>query len=153
MIIVRTQLFLVVIAVGMLMPYASVAEKSDDILIIVNKSNREHNLSIDDVKMYFLKKRTTWKKGGKVVPIHAKSGSKLKNEFINRVLNMNQDKEKTYWRNLKIQVGVSKPLELSNIQKAVFNLKGAIGYVYRSQYLDRVSTIALVVPPPEKKGK
>ncbi len=127
-------------------PNPAPASEGDDILIIVNLRVKAEELDLDQVKRYFLKKRYKWQDGQKILPIHAKAGSKLRNDFMSRILKMNYEEESLYWQKYLIQTGITLPPEFSNTQKAVFKLRGSIGYVYRSQYIEKVSKIVMVIP-------
>jgi hypothetical protein len=59
---------------------------------------------------------------------------------------MTLKQEESYWNDARIRKGVSMPAEFSAIQKAVFKIKGAIGYLYRSDYKKGVTKIVLVIP-------
>lgn len=127
-------------------PIPSRADSPEDILIIVNKNVMEKGVTLDDVRDIFLKKRTRWDKSGKAVPVNASKNSKLRNEFISRVLEMTPNEEIAYWQARKIKNGVDPPVSFANNQKAVFHLKGAISYVYRSELLQNVAVILFVLP-------
>ncbi len=122
------------------------AESQSDILIIVNPSVQANELSAGDVRNYFLKKLVRWKGGGKVVPINATVNSRLRKEFRRRILNMNTDQETRYWQNRKIKSGQSSPPEFSSPDKTVFRIRGAIGYVYRSEFREDLGQVVLVLP-------
>ena len=146
MVKIKRCFWLTVFVVSVWLPQNAVADNPSDILIIVNKGVSENKVDPELIRHLFLKIKTRWKKGTKVVPIHAKDGTQLRKEFLARLLKMTPDVEKAYWRDQKIKVGLSKPPEFGNVQKAVFKLKGAIGYIYRSQYLEGVVKVVLVVP-------
>ncbi|MCP4600286.1 MAG: hypothetical protein GY847_07100, partial [Proteobacteria bacterium] len=122
------------------------ADSPKDILIIVNTSVPVERLSPDDVRNYFLKKLGRWKGGGRVVPINAKTKSRLRVEFRKRILNMNIDQETRYWQNRKIKAGQAKPREFGNTNTAVFRIKSSISYVYRSNYKENLAKVILVLP-------
>jgi hypothetical protein len=140
-------LFFVIASVAVLVaPNPSAADSPDDIIVFVNISITESKINIDDLKNYFLKRKTRWKKGGKVIPVNAKAGTALRKDFLDRALGMTSEAEESYWNERRIQIGVSNPPEFSNIQKAVFKIRGAIGYVYRSEYKKGVTKVVLVIP-------
>jgi hypothetical protein len=59
---------------------------------------------------------------------------------------MSVSEERSYWQNSKIKRGVSEPRAFGNVLKAVFKLRGAVSYVYRSQYKAGAAKIVLVIP-------
>ena len=54
--------------------------------------------------------------------------------FQERVLNMSDTAEKSYWQDEKIKRAVTPPPEFTNVQKAVFSLSGSIGYCLESEH-------------------
>ncbi len=136
------------VAVSLMLPGSpAVAENPNDILVVANQGVSVDAVSIRDLKAIFLKRRSNWKNGGKVVPIHAKEGSALRNAFVSRVLGMDAVKERAYWQEVMVKSGTRKPPEFSNTLKAVFKLRGGVSYIYRTQYREGVSKILLVIPP------
>ncbi len=131
-------------------PKAGHADDPNDILVVINKKVKHPKMSPAEIKNIFLKLTTRWKDGNKIVPINAKQGTPLRQEFLKAVINMTEAREKDYWHDRKIRVGASKPPEFSHTQKAVFKLKGAIGYVYRSEHKDGVTNVILVIPALKK---
>lgn len=127
-------------------PFSVSAENPQDILIIVNKSSSVKSASVDELRDVFLKKRSSWSGGDKVIPVHASEGSTLREDFRRRVLNMSSGDEKNYWQEKKIKSGDSKPAEFGDTQRAVFKLRGAVSYVYRSQFKEGSANVVLVVP-------
>ena len=127
-------------------PFSVSAENPQDILVIVNKSSSVKSTSVDELRDVFLKKRSSWSGGDKVIPVHASEGSALREDFRRRVLNMSSGDEKNYWQEKKIKSGDSKPAEFGDTQRAVFKLRGAVSYVYRSQFKEGSANVVLVVP-------
>ena len=122
------------------------ADDPKDILIIVNKSVSQENITLAEIRNLFLKERTSWRGGSKAVPIHAPAGSSLRKAFVNRVLGMDSEDEKIFWRERKIRTGKVGPAEFSNVLKAVFKLRNSISYIYRSDYVEGVVKVVLVLP-------
>jgi len=106
----------------------------DDLLIIANKSTNQSSASRAELRAYFLKKRTSWKSGGRVIPVNAPEGSRLREAFLRKVLQMTASEESEYWKNEGIRRGVEKPAEISNTLKAVYHLRGSVSYVFRKDY-------------------
>jgi ABC-type phosphate transport system substrate-binding protein len=121
------------------------ADSPDDILIVVNKSVPINSVSSAELKAIFLKKKTRWKNGSKAIPIHAKNGTPLRKAFGQRLLNMEQSREKSYWQEQKIRTGTLPPITFSNLLKAVFKVNGAVSYVFRSDYKEGVVKIIMVL--------
>lgn len=117
----------------------------DDILILVHKSVPESEITEELARDYFLKIREFWANGKKIIPVNAKDTS-LRNALRDRVLKMSEGEENLYWQKLKITKGVQPPVAFSNPQKALFHMKGSIGYVYRKDLLPNVFKVVLVIP-------
>jgi hypothetical protein len=128
-----------------LAPGKARAEGPNDILIVANSSVPQGSASLADVRDIFLKRRVTWPSGDKATPVHAVEGP-LREAFCRLVLGMSPAEEKTYWQERQIKYGVAAPPEFGNTLKAVFKLRGAVSYLYRSQFRAGTATVLLVVP-------
>lgn len=116
-------------------PSSGRADGDDDaLLIIANNGVKESTITASEVKQIFLKQRASWRSGGKVTPINAKPGSPERAAFLKKVLGMNASEETSYWQDQKIKKGLTPPPEFANTPKAVFSLKGSIGYCLKSAY-------------------
>jgi hypothetical protein len=120
------------------------ADSPNDILIIANNSISASSISADELKAIFLKKKGSFA-GSKVVPINAKSGSALRKAFQSRVVEMDENLEANYWEQQKIKTGLTPPVEFAGTVKAVFSVKGSIGYCLRSEYREGVVKVLLVL--------
>ena len=125
---------------------SAVADDPEDILVVANVSVAQTSIGLEELRTIFLKIRTSWHSGGKVVPINPKDGSALRRQFQEKVLGMSDNEEKSYWEKQKITKGIEPPPEFANTLKAVFRLKGSVSYIYRSQYREGVSKILYVLP-------
>ena len=128
-------------------PVSAEAGDPNDILIIVNASLKERSISESDLRDIFLKKRTAWKSGVKAVPIHSRN-AELRGDFLGRLLNMSASEEARYWQEQQIRSGGSAPTAFGNTLEAVYRLKGAVSYVYRSDYREGVVKVVLTLPAP-----
>ncbi len=122
------------------------AESPNDILIVANNSVNLDTISLDEVRAIFLKKRKSWRGGGKVVPINAKMGTSLRSDFAQKVLGMSPSSEKRFWEEQKVKRGRTAPPELKTPLKGVFSLKGSVSYVRRKNFKPGVAKILLVIP-------
>ncbi len=121
------------------------AESPDDILVVSNNKAPSNSVSVGELRAFFLKKKSTWKGGRRVIPINAPEGSRLRQEFRRRVLKMEQSIERAYWQEQKIKHGIRPPPEFSHTQKAIFKLGDSVGYVFRSDFKQDVTKVLLVV--------
>ena len=116
---------------------------SDQIVIIVNIKSPIQSITTSELKRLFLKQRLNWGNGEKVFPINNKENSKTRQIFRQKVLDMTATEERTYWQMQKVKKGISPPPEFRNVQKAVFSLKGGIGYCLLSEHKPGTSRIIL----------
>ena len=66
----KNTVFLIIAIVAVLaVPELSSADSPNDIIVFVNTAVSIDDINIDDLKNYFLKRKTRWKKGGKVIPV------------------------------------------------------------------------------------
>lgn len=145
----KTKLFLLLAVMGgVLAALTSAApveaEGPDDLLIIANRNVKASKISPEEAKAIFLKKKATFK-GRKVIPINARDGSSLRKAFRSRVLGMGGSEEKAYWEELKVKKGESSPTEFGNTLKAVFSVKGSIGYCKRKDFKDGAAKVLAVL--------
>ena len=141
----RMTLIKAIVFATVLMPLVARAESPDDILIVANRSVSLDSITAFQAKDIFLRKKTAWNDGQKAVPVHAQKGNKLRDDFRDRVLGMSHDQMQMYWVKHRIVSGQTEPVSFPNPLKAVFKLKGALGYIYRSQYKEGVVKILLVI--------
>jgi ABC-type phosphate transport system substrate-binding protein len=143
----RVNWMLAAMAFAVFLPHgARAADFPDDILVIANNSAPVSKLSVAEVQEIFLKNRVYWTGTTKVVAINAQEGSKLRDEFRKRVLQMTSNAEKQYWQTRKIKTGVTEPAQFSDSLKAVFKIAGSIGYIYRSQLKPGMVKVLLALP-------
>ncbi len=122
------------------------ADSPNDILIIANKGVSANSITVPELKAFFLKQKTRWKGGGRVVAVNAKEGNPLRAAFQKALLGMSEAKEKSYWQDQKIRTGLTAPPEFGNLLKATFSLRGSVSYVFRKDYREGVVKVLLVLP-------
>lgn len=129
----------------------ALCQKEDpyDLIIVCNKGIKD-NVDLATVRDLFLRKRLTWPSGASAVPVNASPGSKLRREFLRRVLSVTEAEDRQYWEKAKIMNALTPPPEFSSALRAVFRLAGSLAYVFRAQYQEGVSRLLLVVPADEK---
>ena len=122
------------------------ADSPNDILIIANQKVSVSLLTKNEVRQLFLKQRTRWASGQDCIPIHAAKGSELRKAFSKRVLRMAEHEEKTHWNEQQVRLGMRAPPEFKSksLQKAVFNIKGSVSYVFRKDYIPNVTKVLFV---------
>lgn len=122
------------------------AESPEDILIISHLSVEAKDMAEGEVRAIFLKKKTSWSSGQKMVPINAKTGTALRKRFQQKVLEMESNIELSFFEGQKIRYGITPPVEFPEPLRAVFHLKGSIGYVFRKDFKEGVAKVLLVIP-------
>ena len=118
---------------------------TEKLVIIVNRKTPIEHITVAEIKRLFLKQRHNWKSGDKAFPINGKNGSRARQLFLEKVLNMTESDEKTYWQDQKVKRGLSPPPSFSNVQKAVFSLKDSIGYCLSSEHKPGTSRVVLTL--------
>jgi len=116
-----------------------------DIIVVANKSVPRDRITLEELRDIFLRNKTRWGLNIKAVPIHAPARSQLRDLFTTKVLGMSPNAERLFFEKQKIQGGHAMPSAFPNTQKAVYSVKGSIGYVFRENHLSRVNKVLLVV--------
>ncbi len=124
----------------------ALADNPQDILIVAHNSVPQKSITIAELRDLFLKKRTNWQSGGKAQPLHVRAGTPLRDRFRQVVLGLSAREEARYWQDQRIRHGKTEPVEFSNPLKAVYKLRGALSYIYRSDFKEGVAKILLVIP-------
>ena len=105
-----------------------------DLAIIVHKSNTVQNLSMDELREYFLGERSHWSTQQKIRVAMREPGSPERTAVLRLVCRMNRDQDFiTYFLRAKFSEQViEEPRNMdstSNMIRFVANVSGAIGYV------------------------
>ncbi len=124
-----------------------------DLAIIVHKSNTVQNLSLAELREYFLAQRSQWSTRQKIRIAMREPGSPEREAVLRLICGMNRDQDfTTYFLHAKFSEQViDEPRSLdstSNMIRFVANVSGAIGYV-RADEVDpsvRVITVENVSP-------
>ena len=122
-----------------------VAESPNDILIIANKKVKIDTITPEELKQVFLKKKTSWSNGDRIICINPTSSSAVRKVFREKVLDMSESEEKTYWEKQKVRRQLTMPAEMRSIVKAVFKLSNAISYAYRKDVPNNVVKVLYVI--------
>jgi ABC-type phosphate transport system substrate-binding protein len=141
----RLSLITVLITIAFAVPATCGTSSPHDILVFVNQSADIDSLSKSELEQIFLKKKTTWPSGQRIVSINASGTSSLREAFRAKVLDMREVDEATYWEKQRIRHQIEPPVEMTNTPKAVFKLKSAISYAYRKDVPEDVVKVVLAV--------
>lgn len=134
---------LVAMGVGGSSPSAAEAPKANGLVVFVNAEVPEQSLTVEDVRQIFLRQKITWSDGRRIACIDATFDSQAREAFRARVLKMSQDQEKRYWEEQHIKGEAPAPPTFSDTVRAVFMLKGGIGYALRKDIKGRTVKIVL----------
>ena len=125
---------------SILLPFLSLIFVSGDfeasaddntLVIIANKSIKANSISALELKRIF-QKDVERINTVKVIPIHARKNTALRNEFNKKILNVSISEEETLWKKKMVKTGKLPPKELSNTVKAVTLVRDSIGYAFKS---------------------
>jgi ABC-type phosphate transport system substrate-binding protein len=117
-----------------LSPLSQSARERGDLAIIVNKSNPVENVSLAELREYFLAERSHWSTRQKIRIAMREPGSVEREAVLRLVCGMSRDQDfTTYFLRAKFSEQViDEPRSLDstpNMIKFVANVSGAIGYV------------------------
>jgi ABC-type phosphate transport system substrate-binding protein len=140
--------FLVILSAVMVafLSHPADADAPNDILIVANRNVSTKSISLVALKKCFLKQKQSWDGGGKIVPVNAQRGSRLRAAFREAVLGMDEDQELRYWQEQKIRKAISPPSAFNDTLKVVYHVPGSVSYVFRKDYKENVSKVLLVIP-------
>lgn len=104
----------------------------EDIVFIVNGNNPTTEVSANDIRDYYFKRKRQWPTGESVRFIDRSLTSNIHDLFVRRILRKSNSDVELFWIGQKLYTGDSAPLretsDSSTIQ-FVSTFKGAIGYV------------------------
>lgn len=106
--------------------------KAADIVFIVNAQNPVTQVSSDDIRNYYFKKKRRWPDDTSVRFIDRSPGTPLRDIFLKNYLHKSGSDNELYWIGQKLYTGDSAPLKESTDEMTmqfVAAFKGAIGYV------------------------
>jgi hypothetical protein len=89
------------------------------------------DLSAEDVRQIFLRKKTSWSSGQRIVCVDALADTATSDAFRKKVLRMSSDELKRYWEEQQLKGELAHIPAFSDTVRAVFMLNGSIGYALR----------------------
>lgn len=130
---------------------------AEPIAVVVNAKGTD-SLTKDDLRQIYLKKRTFWREGVRIVPINRDAGSEIRRRFERFLFERTPQQLGIYW-NRQYFRGVLPPATLASDEAVLRFVAGesrAIGYL-RSTLADESVRIVLYLrdgqtsdsPPPE----
>lgn len=123
------------------------------IAVIVNKKNSVNDLTLHDLKNFFLGKTTTFSNNKRVILVEY---APLKEKFYRIVLGQSLDKVKKYWISVVFSGGSATPpreiKDLVEIKKFVSENEGAISFIDFSGVDATVKVVAIEGTKPGSKS-
>ena len=128
-----------------------------DLAIIVHKSNPIQNLSLAELREYFLAERSHWSTRQKIRVAMREPGSPEREAVLRLICGMNRDQDfTTYFLHAKFSEQViDEPRNLDSTQnmiRFVANVSGAIGYVRADEVDPSVRVITVDNASPGDSG-
>ncbi|NJK86124.1 MAG: hypothetical protein HC906_09295 [Bacteroidales bacterium] len=116
-------------------------QQSGSLVIIVSKNNPVNQLTVQEVKNYYLRKsKSRWPQNNSLIfPIDYKENTALRKKFLKDVLHMTGEEFSTYFYQQKISNGDRPPIEVNDITQVISGIEkfeGGIGYAFRSEITD-----------------
>ena len=100
--------------------------------VVVNSKNAVKSLTKKQVSDYFLKKKTKWSDGTKIIPVDLSSKSKVRTSFSKKIHKKSTVQVRAYWQQSVFSGKASPPSEKTSdavVINYVKTHKGAIGYI------------------------
>jgi ABC-type phosphate transport system substrate-binding protein len=127
----------------------------EELVFIVHASNPSSEISANDIRDYYFKKKRRWPSGESVRFIDRSLTSHIHDIFVRNILRKSNSDVELFWIGQKLYTGDSAPLrensDASTVQ-FVSTFKGAIGYVSSNSVISdpNVKTIKVSLPKKEE---
>ena len=123
------------------------AARTNDILVLVNRSNPVRSLDHNELRQIFQTTRMTWPTGEKILPFNLPKSDPLRRTFDQTVLQMRPKRVERFWIDRKIRGGNPPPRRLSTaslVVTMVARKQNAIGYVRSRRTPSAVKIVARI---------
>jgi ABC-type phosphate transport system substrate-binding protein len=103
-----------------------------EIAVVVNADNPLPSMSADDVRNFYMKRKSSWPNGEKIRPVDTETDDAARAVFVTQVLKTTSTELERYWLEIKYRAAESPPKRMSDdegVIKYVSAFKGAIGFV------------------------
>ena len=145
----RRSLLLTLLVAAALGTWAQSSDAGSDlIVIIVNRANPASTLAVGELRPIFQTTKTSWSRGGEVVPFNLPYDNALRQEYDRAVLGLDPERVARYWQDRKIRGGARAPKQLSTasaVLAAVAASPGAVGYVNARDVNETVKVVAKIM--------
>lgn len=102
------------------------------VAVVVNAENPVTELSVPEVRDYFLKRKTQWPDGKPVRFVDWEEGAAVRGAFLSEIVRKSARDLELFWIGEKLYHGNSAPIKVNSVEMVtafVSRLAGAIGYV------------------------
>jgi ABC-type phosphate transport system substrate-binding protein len=130
----------------LLASFIGISVQAQSYKVIVNKSNSTASKTKKEVSDLFLKKKSAWNDGTKVMPIDQVASSETRKKFTEDVHGKSVNAIKSFWQQAIFAGQGTPPNELQSddeVVKYVSQNAGAIGYVSQAADLSAVKELKI----------
>jgi ABC-type phosphate transport system substrate-binding protein len=125
---------------------ASVALQAQNFKVIVNEANATTSLSKKDVSEIFLKTKTSWDDGSKIVPVDQTARSATRAEFSQEIHGRSVGAIRSHWQQAAFSGAGTAPAERPSDAEVIAFVKnnpGAVGYISADADVSGVKVVAI----------
>jgi len=129
---------------------AGSAAEVKEIAVISSKSFTADALTLEEVKEIYRGEKQIIA-GQRIKPIDQRDTQSIRNQFLNKVLNLSGDEYVTYWNNRLFREGGIPPIPKNSsaeVIAAVQETDGAIGYVWLTDTADSKANLKILLTIP-----
>lgn len=125
---------------------ASVALQAQNFKVIVNEANATTSLSKKEVSEIFLKTKSSWDDGSKIVPVDQTARSATRAEFSQEIHGRNVGAIRSHWQQASFSGAGTAPAERPSDAEVIAFVKnnpGAVGYISADADVSGVKVVAV----------
>lgn len=137
-------------------PAEEAAPSSEALAIVVHNSNPVESLTVEELRKFCLAERNHWPNGRRVTVALREPGQAEREAVLKQLYGLTEQEFHRHFQQSKFTSEVqSAPRQLataSGVQRFVFNVPGAIGFVRVSEVDDTVKVLRLDGSAPTDRG-
>lgn len=125
---------------------ASVALQAQNFKVIVNEANATTSLSKKEVSEIFLKTKSSWDDGSKIVPVDQTARSATRAEFSQEIHGRSVGAIRSHWQQAAFSGAGTAPAERPSDAEVIAYVKnnpGAVGYISADADVSGVKVVAV----------
>ena len=126
---------------------AARSQSTPPLLVIVHQGVPDTRIDGNELRAIFLRKRTAWSNGQRIVPLNHPPGNPVRLAFDSSTLGFNGGEAARYWIDARIRYGTEAPMSIATealVARVVKQLAGSIGYVRGANLPPGVRVVARV---------